>query len=135
MRDIGTLGGRDSRANAINNAGDVVGISTIVDVGMHAFLYRGGAMRDLGTLGGSTSEAHGLNDGGEVVGEARTALGETHAFLYSGGAMYDLNLLIAADSGWVLITACTINDAGQIAGSGLFRGRRRAFLWTPLAAR
>jgi hypothetical protein len=41
--------------------------------------------------------------------------------------------LLAGGSGWVLDTAYAINEAGQIVGSCLRRGRRRAFLLTPPA--
>jgi probable HAF family extracellular repeat protein len=45
--------------------------------------------------------------------------------------MKDLNRLIPGDSGWVLVAAYAINDAGQIVGCGNRRGQRRAFLLTP----
>ena len=44
MYDLGTLGGIDSRANAINNRGDIVGQFTNADGSVHAFLYRDGQM-------------------------------------------------------------------------------------------
>jgi probable HAF family extracellular repeat protein len=67
-----------------------------------------------------------------VVGSSNTS-GDaaSHAFLYSGSKMYDLNDLIPAGSGWELIEAAGINDAGQIAGVGSHNGNSRAFLLTP----
>ena len=57
------------------------------------------------------------------------------AFLSDAGeAMVDLNALLPADSGWVLLSANAINDAGQIAGEGIFGGEVRAFLLTPAVA-
>jgi len=47
--------------------------------------------------------------------------------------MYDLNTLIPANSGWVLIAASHINDAGQIVGVGLLNGNLHGFLLTPSA--
>lgn len=130
MSDMGTLGGRESIAYDINDAGDVVGRAHSPDGG-RAFLYRGDRMRDLGTLGGNDSAAFGINAAGQVVGRSRTADGSYHAFRYVGGSLEDLNAGIDPRSGWVLNAAYAINDAGQIAGEGAFRGRRRAFLLEP----
>jgi len=49
----------------------------------------------------------------------------------SAGGIFDLNSLIPADSGWELLLASAINDAGQIVGAGLFNGKTHAFLLTP----
>ena len=48
--------------------------------------------------------------------------------------MVDLNTLLPADSGWVLLSANAINDAGQIVGEGTLDGEPRAFLLTPPVA-
>jgi hypothetical protein len=48
--------------------------------------------------------------------------------------MRDLNALIPRSLGWELHQAVGINDAGQIVGTGVVRGRRRAFRLTPVAA-
>jgi probable HAF family extracellular repeat protein len=138
MKDLGTLGGSVSWAHGLNDAGEVVGESTLSDgLTYHAFLYDGTAMNDLGTLGGAFTNSQGLavNSFGEVVGDAYTA-GNTaqHAYLYDGTAMRDLNSLIPAGSGWVLQYATGINDAGQITGYGTVNGQVHAFLLTPLGA-
>jgi probable HAF family extracellular repeat protein len=45
---------------------------------------------------------------------------------------YSVNSLIPADSGWTLVVATGINEAGQIVGSGLVaNGETHAFLLTP----
>jgi probable HAF family extracellular repeat protein len=53
MKDLGTLGGSNSIAYAINNSGTVVGQTDLANRDKHAFFWttpRG--MQDLGTLGG-----------------------------------------------------------------------------------
>lgn len=65
------------------------------------------------------------------VGYADVA-GYTHAMLYSNGAMEDLNDLIAAGSGWTLVTAFAINDNGWITGRASFGSRGYAYLLKPV---
>ncbi len=135
MVDLGTLGGSTSEAYAINTTGLIVGSSTTVGGYSHAFLYSSDQMLDLGTLGGTNSIAFAVNANGNVVGSS-SINGASHAFLYSNGQMTDLNGLIPPNSGWELLDAKGINDAGQIVGTGYFRPstgatRVAAYLLTP----
>lgn len=127
MQELGTFGGRNSYAMAVNSSGEVVGQASLLSGYANAFLDVSGVMTDLGTLGGGNSYAYGINDGGEVVGYSNTANGDSHAFLYVNGVMIDLNSLIPTGSGWVLSEAYGINDAGQIVGEGLYNGQSQAF--------
>jgi probable HAF family extracellular repeat protein len=136
MTDLGTLGSGStlSWANAINDAGQVVGYANTADSFAHAFLYEQGRMRDLGTLGGGYSKALAIDSAGDVVGYSETIPGtsDLHAFLVSGGVMTDLSRLVA-DTGWILEAATGINDQGQIAGYGRnpTDHRSHGFLLTP----
>lgn len=132
-RDLGTLGGTESRALAVNTPGQIVGISSIAQAAAdgnplyHAFFWNAGKMTDLGTLpGDKQSGANALNSRGEVVGYS----GE-RGCLWRGGKAQDLNALLPAGSGWVLQGAAGINNRGQIVGTGLHRGKKRGYLLTP----
>lgn len=137
----GTLGGRGSGGNGINDVGQVTGFSdTAGDTATHAFLYTGmpgsgGTMDDLGTLGGTESVGHAINASGQVVGWSQTKVGDfstQHAFLYTGtpgngGKMADLGTLGGKES-----FSVAINASGQIVGESTTSGNfpRHAFLYT-----
>ncbi|HUO11109.1 MAG TPA: hypothetical protein VM008_22605 [Phycisphaerae bacterium] len=87
MIDLGTLGGDDSEAYALNNLGQVVGYSEIIPgkYDQHAFLYFDGTMVDLNTLidpasGWVLEEATGINNVGQITGNG-TLNGQPQAFL------------------------------------------------------
>lgn len=133
---LGTLGGRDSYAMAVNDSNQIVGHSSDLSGYSHAFVASNGSMHDIGTLGGNLSYAYGINNGGSVVGYSTLASsGSTHAFLYFGGVLFDLNQLVSNLGGWELTAAYGINDAGQITGSGLLNGVEHAFRLDPVVQR
>lgn len=95
MLDLGTLGGHNSAANAINAIGQIAGTSERSNGLKHAFLHANGRLRDLGSLGGDYSEANGINSNGQVVGTSfPPGSGESHASLYTDGAMFELNAVV-----------------------------------------
>ena len=73
IKDLGTLGGTVSGAQAINDAGQIVGYSETSTSTSHATLWDGDTITDLGTLGGLNSTAFSINDIGRIVGVASTA--------------------------------------------------------------
>ncbi|MBU6409750.1 MAG: immunoglobulin domain-containing protein, partial [Verrucomicrobia bacterium] len=114
ITDLGTLGGTNSSAAAINDLGQIVGSAGTVDGSTHAFLFTNGILRDLGTLGGTNSAANAINNSGVIVGWADNSNGMACAFVNSNGVMSDLG--ITRSTGQPSF-ANAINDAGQIAGT------------------
>ncbi len=106
--DLGTLpGGYFSQANAINDAGQVVGGAYSMSgnaFSMHAFLYSGGKMTDLSPIVGSGSSALAINASGQVAGFSNNG-----AFLYSGGKVTTFGSPASS-------AATSINASGQVVG-------------------
>jgi probable HAF family extracellular repeat protein len=120
FHDLSSLG--IIRANAINDAGQIVGSSGYywtyggyVHGSLHACLYAGGVFTDLGSLTGdprTNTEALGINGSGQIVGYSAAADGLQHAFLYSAGVMQDLGTFAGENA-----AAVAINSGGVIIGN------------------
>ena len=134
MTDLGTLGGLESQGFKINDLGQVVGYSDTADGSRHAFITgpNGSGMMDLGDLGADSSQARSINNLGQVVGNLyMDCYCNNNSFVFSDGVMVNIGQLdVVLSSGWTGIVATDINDQGQIVGSGLLNGNRRAFLLT-----
>ncbi len=120
--DLGTLGGNWARAEAINNAGTVVGWSATPSWDGHAFAYHDGLMHDIHQLGVDT-EARAISPNGTIVGNWRSADLDEHAFIYRDGVMRDL------DPQHTSVYANGVNDAGQVVGMGPVAPDHHATLW------
>ena len=124
--DLGVLaGGTSSYGYAVNNAGMVVGKSTLGGTANYHAIRAvvGGAMQDVGSLGGNT-EALAVNSAGTIVGDSFEASGSTglqSAYRLTMGE----NGITTADRlfngtgahiGTIGSSATGINDAGTIVG-------------------
>jgi len=109
--DLGTLGGTQSLARAINARGEIVGWAFPEGAAtQRAVLWSGGVATDLGTLGGEVADAHDINDHGVVVGSSFNAQGLERAFLWNG-ELRDLGTLGGSQA-----RAYAINNWGDIVG-------------------
>jgi len=114
MIDLGTLGGTFGLVGAVNNAGQVAGISFLAgDVIQHAFFWEGGVLTDVGTLGGDNSDLDWINNAGQVIGRADLADGTHHAFIWQKGVMTDLGTV----GGDPCSNGHDINAQGQAVGT------------------
>lgn len=78
------------------------------------------------------SEAKDVNNSGVIVGNVAQLYGSPSfggaAVDWIDGAIVNLNSLLPAGSGWNLLSAEGINDAGDIVGYGTIGGQSHAFL-------
>jgi probable HAF family extracellular repeat protein len=105
-QQLGTLGGPESLAGAINDSGWVVGSADTSAGSTNAFAWNlsntngvasNPRMMNLGTLGGPVSEAFDINRAGQITGYSdvpAAPMSQQHAFVYSGGTMKDIGALL-----------------------------------------
>jgi len=157
--NLGTLGGYESVAAAVNDRGEVAGaaLNSISDpfpgrypdgeffifgngTESHAFLWHDGTMEDLGTLGGPDSAAFLLNERGQVAGAGDVDFASNvvtggptvHPFLWQQGKMLDLVADAPAGMfGGTYGSVSGLNDRGQVAGTMNLTGDLmwHSFLW------
>ncbi|HET8644560.1 MAG TPA: hypothetical protein VFO85_03670 [Vicinamibacteria bacterium] len=140
IRELPPLAGDSvSAATAINDHGEVVGISGICDdaVGkysaIHAVLWKDGVPEDLGNIGGDAwNTAMAINVQGDVAGFGNIAVMpggafNAHAFLWTrAGGIQDLGTL----PGHVFSQAYGINIRRQVVGRSCDAAFNcKAFLW------
>ena len=82
---LGSLGGANGAAYALNNSNEVVGWSQIASGAQHAFLYANGAMTDLNSLipvssGIVLTSAVGIDAAGEIVAYGTDSSGQSHEY-------------------------------------------------------
>ena len=110
-------GGVIVAANAINDAGDIVGLECLSSGTCDAYLWRNGTITDLGVLAGDCfSQAFAINSRDQVVGQSVSCDGFGRVFLWEDGSMIDLNTFVPPGSGLQLEDVQAINENGEIAG-------------------
>ncbi len=119
ITDLGTLGGAQSEALAINELAQVVGGAQRSDGTTHAFFFDGSTVRDLGTIGGPNSVATGVNDRGQIVGRSDSVIGNVKGFVITNGVRRSLGTL-----GGSHIAANAISPLGDVVGSATTTNNR-----------
>jgi probable HAF family extracellular repeat protein len=119
LTDLGTLGGLFSPANGINDAGEVVGFSTLVsNQSSRGFVWQNGTMTNLGS---ATDKAYDIANDGEVVGTGSSGT----PYVLRNGVLVDLGTLGGASG-----NAWRINETGDIVGeTQTALGAYHATLW------
>ena len=134
---LGTFGGPNGNAIAINNKGDITGEAMNASGDSVGFVsHNGGPLISLGTLpGGVPVSPRSINDSGQIVGyNGSPNLG---AFLYQNGVLTNLNALLSpSESNINLLDAYFINNVGQILAKGIVKNppsaQAQLFLLTPV---
>jgi probable HAF family extracellular repeat protein len=129
---IAGLGGRDTRARAINDGGTVVGSATLAgESETRGFLFDGSTTTPLsGLTPAAASVANGLNENGDIVGQSIDIAGLTTApVLWRGGEIIDLSADLRSDGG----TALDVNDSGVVVGmAAVGTPFAKGFIWDVL---
>jgi probable HAF family extracellular repeat protein len=130
--DLGTLGGPESSAAALNEQGAIVGFSNHNHLlgEFRAFAWSEGTMNDIGGLTKKgASIATGINESDTACGSADGIDGLAHAVTFTRKGVTDLS---AQRPDWLDSAASAINDAGHVVGIALSTTdfMAHAFLWT-----
>ena len=130
IEDIGDLGGGYAQANAVDDAGNIVGFSATLPGGLEYRAFRwdaaSGQMTDLGALTpGWESQAAAIGAGGLIGGDSRPPGGRPRAVVWTAPqALVDLG------AGFEDSTVTGVNAGGTAAGWGRNGAGVTSFTWT-----
>lgn len=126
LRDLGTVvDGETSAAHAINNTGQIVGIS-----GFSAFVFEDDSMR---LIGGGGTDPMKITNSGLILGNHWVGFAIKPALFLDGQILELQNLIVGNNPFEVLYEALDVNDSGQIVGYGKTAdGKSHAFLLNPV---
>jgi probable HAF family extracellular repeat protein len=129
--DTGLVDLGEGAAIAINNRGVIAGVdgasNPLLFIG-DSFGYRRVPVSHLGGFNAIGS----INDSNIIVGGSSLGPRGEFAWIASESqGVTDLNALISPAAGWRLLYATAINNAGQIVGAGIHKGREMAFRLDP----
>ena len=134
VTDLGSLGGEESAATALNNRGQIVGGADTAARGKgpeyitYVFLWEKEKMRRLPALNGSHAYATALNDAGQMAGaySPDPLKASFQAARFSGTQIKLLGGFPATVRGFSLSQAESINAKGELVGVS----NSQAFFWS-----
>jgi len=137
ITDLGTLGGTESKAFAINSCGQIAGYATMTGGSTRPFFRPSNSLIDLGVLSGNGT-ANSLNSSGYVVGNSPAAPSNLRAFIWhddNGNNANDSGEMKELLPGGATGSAEDINDNGRVVGwvdaTGGDTLGSSAFIWDP----
>lgn len=133
VTDLGSLGGQESAATALNNKGQIVGGADTALRGQgpeyitYVFLWENGRMRRLPALNGSHAYATAINDAGQMAGaySPDPLKAQFQAARFFGNGIKLLGGFPADVRGFSLSQAESINAKSQLVGVS----NNQAFFW------
>lgn len=134
IKSLGTLGGPASSGSVINDLGHVAGTSVLANYRSRTFLYDGVTMRAMPLCDNSHPVSPtGLTNDDLIVGNYGGHQNPRTGVIGSGRCKSLLELLDSSGAGWSNLSSGGVNNHGVIVGSGLYQGKNRAFIATPIS--
>jgi probable HAF family extracellular repeat protein len=132
--DLGVINLGRGRAYGLNNRGTAVGVifGQTVERGL---IYLDGEVMIVGPED-ETTILNDINEQDIAVGIGFRTISGRHLSIgliwNKAEGLINLNSLIHPDRGWALVTAASINEYGQIAGSGSFENQHLSYRLDPI---